>query len=211
MGCKRVLISDDYYPTLARGNVEVVVDRISDVKARSIVTVDGAERSVDAIIFATGFSVTAALATQQITGRNGMNLADAWRNGVRSYYGICLNGFPNYFMLFGPNTGLAHNSIVLMIEAQANYIVKCIKLMRRMRAGALNVRGEAEERFDRQLQARMMKTVWQTGGCRSWYHDSAGRNVAMWPGFTFEYRWRIRRPSPSSFEWRHVNQMPAAE
>jgi cation diffusion facilitator CzcD-associated flavoprotein CzcO len=197
MGCKRVLISDDYYPALARPNVEVVAEPIAELQADRIVTSDGVERSVDAIIFATGFNVAGTLASKAIVGRDGRKLGDLWRDGIRSYYGICVAGFPNYFMLFGPNTGLAHNSIVIMIEAQANYIIDCLEKLDRMHSSVIDVRPEVQERFDQQLQARMSKTVWQTGGCHSWYQDSAGRNVAMWPGYTFEYGWRVRRANLS--------------
>jgi len=202
IGCKRVLISNDYYPALQRPSVELVTDPIREVREGAVVTADGAARPVDAIIFGTGFRATDALSRVAVTGRGGAVLAEAWRRGgMRAYYGVSVAGFPNFFMLLGPNTGLGHNSVVIMIEAQVRYVLSCLRLMRRRGARAMEVRPEVETLFNTRLDRRMDRTVWQAGGCRSWYQDAenGGRNTTLWPGFTVEYAWRTRRVNPTDY------------
>ncbi|HEX5776044.1 MAG TPA: NAD(P)/FAD-dependent oxidoreductase [Caulobacteraceae bacterium] len=187
MGCKRVLLANDYYPALARPNVEVVIDGVAEVKANSIVGQDGVERPVDAIIYGTGFDVTDSLKHLPITGRNGLAITDAWKDGVRGYYGITVSGFPNYFMLLGPNTGLGHNSQIVMIEAQINYVMSALEKLDAGKIRALDLKPQVLEVHDRQIQDKLKASVWQQGGCMSWYQDATGRNVTLWPGFTFDY------------------------
>jgi cation diffusion facilitator CzcD-associated flavoprotein CzcO len=193
MGCKRILISNDYYPTLARPNVELVTENITEIAGDEIVTGQNRRRAVDVIIYGTGFDVSGSLKRLSVTGRNGISLSTTWQTEVPSYYGICVSGFPNFFMLLGPNTGLGHNSVVIMIEAQVKYIMRCLGFMRRKYLKTIDVKPDAQTNFYRRIQEQLKPTVWQSGGCRSWYQDDKGRNVSIWPGFTFDYRWQTRR------------------
>jgi len=198
MGCKRVLLSDDFYPALTQPNVEVVTERIREVRARSIITADGREHEVDAIICGTGFHVTDTQLPERLYGRAGISLAENWQMGVSAYLGTTVAGFPNLFLLIGPNTGLGHNSMVYMIESQLNYILDCLRLMDQRHVRAVDVRPEVQEAFNQEVQRRMRHTVWSSG-CASWYLDSRGCNVTLWPGFTFAFRRRTRRFDPQSY------------
>jgi len=198
MGCKRILLSDDFYPALTQPNVEVITDRIREVRANSIVTGDGREREVDTIICGTGFHVTNAQLPQHVYGRGGQSLADRWRAGLGAYLGTTVSGFPNLFLLIGPHTGLGHNSMVYMIESQINYILDCLRTMDRRNMRAVEVRPAIQEAFDMEMQRRMRGTVW-TSGCTSWYLDANGRNTTLWPGFTFEFRRRTRHFDPQCY------------
>ena len=191
-GCKRLLISNNYYPALARTNVEVVTDRIQEITAHGVRTQDGQEHQVDAIIFGTGFKVQDPIPPKAVFGKGGVDLADLWKQGAEAYMGMSVAGFPNFFMLMGPNTGLGHNSMVFMIESQAHYIVEAIKTMKERRIKALEVKPQAQQRFVDGVQADLQKTVWNSG-CKSWYLDDKGRNTTLWPGFTFAYRLKTRR------------------
>jgi cation diffusion facilitator CzcD-associated flavoprotein CzcO len=199
LGCKRVLISNDYYPTFARKNVELVTSGIAEVTADQIVTKDGKARTVDTIIYGTGFKATDTARYGRIRGVGGVELADAWAKGGRAFWGIGMTGFPNYFMLLGPNTGLGHNSVVIMIEAQVRYIMSALKQMRRRKIRAIGVLPRSAARFADMLEKRMAKTVWQRGGCQSWYQDEQGRNTTMWPGSVVEYVLRTHAASLSDF------------
>ncbi|QFU88137.1 NAD(P)/FAD-dependent oxidoreductase [Amycolatopsis sp. YIM 10] len=201
MGCKRVLISNDYYPALSRDNVDVVTDGIREVREHSIVDSAGVEHEVDAIIYGTGFHVTDALEYLNITGADGRDLAKEWATeGMRTHFGITVAGFPNLFFLLGPNTALGHNSVVFMIESQSRYVVDAIKLTDRHRAAALSVRERAQEQFQAEIQDKLVKGVWTQGGCKSWYLDAKGVNRTIWPGFTWRYWQRTRRVDPSHYE-----------
>lgn len=202
MGCKRVLLSDDFYPSLNQPNVEVVSERVREVGAHSIVTQDGSEREIDTIICATGFHVTDSRLPQCIYGHNGQSLDEKWAAGSDAYLGTTVSGFPNLFLLIGPNTGLGHNSMVYMIESQINYILDCLKAMEQRQAQTVEVLAEAEESFNAEIQQKMQKTVWMSG-CQSWYLDAQGRNTTLWPGFTFEYRRKTRH-----FDPRHYTLSP---
>jgi len=192
MGCKRILLSDDFYPALTQANVEVVTERIQEVRASSIVTADGMERQIDTIILATGFHVTDMPAAQYVHGRDGQTLANAWSDGPQAYLGATVAGFPNLFLMIGPNTGLGHTSMVFMIESQIAYILDCFRRMNRRRLQTVEVRPEVQAAFNAEVQRRMRGTVW-TSGCASWYLDAGGHNSTLWPGFTWEYRRRTRR------------------
>ena len=200
LGCKRVLITDDYYPALQRSNVELITDPIAQVRARSIATRDGHDHPADVIIYGTGFDVSGALRRFAVRGRGGVALGDVWREEIRSYYGIAVNGFPNFHMLLGPNTALGHNSVIIMIEAQVRYIMSCLDQMDANNLRAIDVKPQAEAAFFDDIQSRLVDTIWQAGGCRSWYQDERGRNVAIWPGFTFDYARKTRRASLALYE-----------
>jgi cation diffusion facilitator CzcD-associated flavoprotein CzcO len=191
MGCKRVLLSDTYYPAISRPNVELVTDRITRVTADSIVTSDGTERQVDAIVYATGFHPFNPSAEIRIRGRDGRVLADEWRNGPEAFRGVAVSGFPNYFLIMGPNTGVGHNSILFMIECQVRYIRQCLAWLESGRTDTVEVRPEVQDAFNRRLEESQRHTVWkdkrQVGGCTSWYVHRSGRNTAIWPSFTSSY------------------------
>ncbi|GAA4667556.1 NAD(P)/FAD-dependent oxidoreductase [Amycolatopsis dongchuanensis] len=201
MGCKRVLMSNDYYPALARDNVDVVTDGVAEVREHSIVDAAGREHEVDAIIFGTGFHVIDAFENLEIVGEGGRNLAKEWAaEGMRTHLGITVAGFPNLFFLLGPNTGLGHNSVVFMVESQAHYIAEAIDLVEGCRAEALATRPEVQDRFNAQMQRKLAKGVWTQGGCKSWYLDAQGVNRTLWPGFTWRYWLATRRVRPADFE-----------
>ena len=198
-GCKRVLLSNEYYPALTKPNVDVETSGIAEIRPNSIVTTEGVEHQVDTIIFGTGFQVTSPPATQRVRGRDGRLLAEHWQGSPRAYLGTTIAGFPNLFMLLGPNTGLGHNSVVLMIESQIAYVMDCLRTMRERGIAAVEVRPEAQSQFADEMQRRMKDTVWMTGGCASWYLDATGRNSTLWPGSTWSYRLRTRHFDPASY------------
>ncbi len=189
LGCKRVLISNDYYPALARDDVEVITDPIARVTERGIVTADGAEHAVDVIVFGTGFQVQQQLADLPIRGRGGRELNQVWvERGMQAHRGTTIAGFPNMFMLLGPNTGVGHTSVLHMLESQVGYVIEALEQMRRRELHAVEVSEAAQEAFNRELQGMQARTVWSSGGCRSWYLDESGRNTALWPDFTYRFR-----------------------
>lgn len=185
MGCKRVLISNDYYPALARDNVDVVTDGVREVREHSVVDAAGVEHEADVIVYGTGFHVTDAFDDLEIVGRDGRNLGKEWATeGMRTHLGITVSGFPNLFFLLGPNTGLGHNSVVFMIEAQISYVAEALRLAR---GKAIEPKPEAQERFNAAIQRKLAKGIWTRGGCKSWYLDAKGVNRTIWPGFTWRY------------------------
>lgn len=200
IGCKRILLSNDYFPALGRPNVNVVNQGIAEVREHSIVGRDGIEYPVDAIIYGTGFRVTDLLAPVRLVGRGGVDLNDAWRAGPEAYLGLMNAGFPNLFLLLGPNTGLGHNSVVFMVEQQIAYAMQCLRLMRERNRTSIDVLPEVQKSFNEELQRRLQTTVWATG-CRSWYQDANGRNVTLWPGFTFEYWSRMRTVNQAHYRF----------
>lgn len=191
-GCKRRLVSDDWYPALQRENVHLVTAGIEEIRPRSIVDSNGAEHEVDTIIFATGFQATNFLAPMKVFGVGGIELSDAWRDGAATKHGMATAGFPNFFFLNGPNTGLGHNSIVFIIEAQARYIASAVRFMRRAGIAALELDRSVQNRSYAATQRRMRRTVWVSGGCTSWYQSADGRIDTLWPGTTLEYWLRTR-------------------
>ncbi|WP_435277876.1 flavin-containing monooxygenase [Rhodococcus yananensis] len=189
IGCKRMLISNNYYPALARPNVDLITDGIAEVTADGIVTRDGTVRKVDAIIVATGFHVTDSPTFAGIFGKDGRSLADVFdATGMQGYKGSAVAGFPNMFFLVGPNTGLGHTSMVYMIESQLNYVTDAIRTIDSHRIGTIEVREDSQSEYNRSLQDALRTSVWSNGGCASWYLDKHGNNTTLWPGFTFEFR-----------------------
>jgi cation diffusion facilitator CzcD-associated flavoprotein CzcO len=193
IGCKRILLSNDYLPALTRPNVEVVTESVAEVRARAIVDGSGVERHVDAIIFGTGFEVTDPPLAKHIRGRDGRTLAEVWAGSPQAHAGTTVAGFPNFFILMGPNTGLGHNSVVYMIEAQIKHLLAALGYMRRRGATAIEPRPEAQSTYVKDVQRRMAGTVWLAGGCASWYLDSTGRNSTLWPDFSWRFRRRVAR------------------
>jgi cation diffusion facilitator CzcD-associated flavoprotein CzcO len=182
MGCKRVLRSSTFYPALSREHVELVTEAIQEVRERSVVTADGTERSVDILIFGTGFRAAEMPMAHRIRGRDGRLLADDWRRtGAQAYLGTTVAGFPNLFLLSGPNSALAHNSVLLGIESQVHYVLDALRVMQADRVATVEVQPQVQDAFVRQVQARMARTVWVQGGCHSWFLDDTGRNTTVWP------------------------------
>jgi cation diffusion facilitator CzcD-associated flavoprotein CzcO len=193
IGCKRILISNDYYPALTQPNVEVIAHGVREIRANSVVDEHGGEREVDVLIWGTGFQAADPVSRGTIFGKGGVDLLDAWKDGAEAYKGTAMSGFPNLFFIVGPNTGLGHSSMVFMIESQVRYIGDALRTMRRRGAATAEVRPQALRAFNDALQARIGRAVWNTGGCRSWYLDANGRNVTLWPGATWQFRRLTRR------------------
>jgi cation diffusion facilitator CzcD-associated flavoprotein CzcO len=209
LGCKRILRSNTYYPALASDNVEVVTDPISRITPHAIVTADGAEHPVDAIVVATGFCATDLPVAHRIVGRAGRTLAEEWdATGMSAYKGTTVHGFPNLFMIVGPNTGQGHTSMVFIIESQVAYLRDAVREMRRHRYGAVEPRATAQQRWNSSLQRRMRRTVWSSGGCSSWYLDAHGRNTTLWPRSTVTFRRALASFDSGAYD---VEAEPAAD
>jgi cation diffusion facilitator CzcD-associated flavoprotein CzcO len=214
LGCKRVLLTNDWFPALTRPNVDVVTTGIAEVREHSIVDTEGVERPVDAIVFGTGFRVSNPIPKGAVVGRAGVDLAEMWASAPEAYKGTSVAGFPNLFLLVGPNVGLGHNSLVFMIESQIRYVVDALRTMRDRQLAEMEVERDAQDRFNATLQRRSKKTVWVDGGCNSYYLDAKGRNIAVWPGFTFHFRWITRAFDAESYRMRSrpaSNVLPAKE
>ena len=192
MGCKRVLLSDDFYPALCAPNVELVTGAIARFEPHGIVAEDGTLRPADAVIFATGFTATQPLGDVSVRGAGGRELRDVWKDGMEAFLGSSIAGFPNLFTIVGPNTGLGHNSMIVIMEAQYRYVLDALALLRRRGARAIDVDREIQDAFNRDLSQRLGRTVWNSG-CASWYLDANGRNTTLWPGYTFAYRAATKR------------------
>ncbi len=197
LGCKRVLLSNDYLPALTRPNVELVGAGIRQVRPHGIVTDDGVEHQADTIIFGTGFHVTDMPIGDRVRGREGRTLAEVWAGSPNAHLGVTVAGFPNLFLVPGPNTGPVSTSVVLMIEAQVEYVLRALQFMGTAGAATVEPRPEAQQAFVAEVDGRMRPTVWSAGGCASWYIDRTGRISALWPGFTWAYRRRMRRFDPA--------------
>ena len=209
IGCKRILPSNGWYPALAQPNVELVTDAITEIRPHGVVTADGTEREVDTIIFGTGFHVSDTPIGRYVRGRGGQRLVDAWAGSPRAHLGCTVAGFPNLFLLLGPNTGLGHSSMVYMLESQIAYVVDALRVMRERGAAVAEVRPEVQAAYNRALDARMARSVWTTG-CSSWYLDATGRNSALWPDWTWRFRQRTRRFDPAAHVLRAAAPGPAA-
>jgi cation diffusion facilitator CzcD-associated flavoprotein CzcO len=201
MGCKRILLSSDYYPALARPNVEVVASGLARVDGPAVIAQDGTAHEVDAIIFATGFHTTDMPIAERILGADGRSLAEAWGADMRALRGTTVTGFPNLCLVIGPNTGLGHNSMVHIIESQLNYILGYLAALDESGAAALDARPGAQERWCAAIERRMGRTVWATGGCVSWYLNAAGRNPTLWPASTLRFRHETRRFDPAEYDF----------
>jgi len=192
MGCKRILLANDYYPALQRENVEVIDTPIDKICREGIRLQDGQLFAADVLIFATGFAATDFLAPMHIVGRNGAVLSERWKNGAQAYLGLAVNGFPNLFTLLGPNTSLGHSSMLYMMESQFNYVLDALKQMQRHKLQTLEIKAQPQRLFNQKLARRLQNTVWGQG-CHSWYKTEDGSNPTIWPGFTFSYRRLTRR------------------
>jgi cation diffusion facilitator CzcD-associated flavoprotein CzcO len=205
-GCKRLLQSNDYYPALQRPNVSVETEKIIEVRPEGLVTADGVLHEVDTIIYGTGFRITDNPMSSRVYGVGGQSLKSHWSNtGMQAYCGTTIPGFPNFFMLAGPNTGIGHTSLVVMIEAQIAHVVGALRAVQSAGAGAgagagvVDVRPEVLDRWAAEVQAKAAPTVWNSGGCSSWYLDDAGRNTTLWPDYTFRFIRKTRAFDPADY------------
>ncbi len=201
MGCKRILISNKYFPTFNRQNVDLVTDGIQELTENSIITKDGKERQIDCLIYGTGFITDPRIYLKSFAcyGAQGLELKEAWKEGAESYYGVTTKGFPNLFQLLGPNTVLGHNSVIFMIESQVNYILQLIQLVNKTQTQAIVVRENVQNQFNDAVQKKMQGTVWQSG-CVSWYQQDGGKNFALWPTYTWKYWLETRKINPSDYQ-----------
>jgi len=199
VGCKRIVISDDWYPALQRDNVALVTSPLERITADAVVTADGATHSADAIIFATGFQSTSFLAPMQIVGKHGTTLAAAWQGGAEAHRGVLVSGFPNLFLLYGPNTNLGHSSILFMIECQVRYVLGCLDQLARRGARWVDVKREAMAHYNEELQQALTRMTW-AADCHNWYKTDDGKITNNWSGRTTAYWWRTRKPALDELE-----------
>ncbi|MET7302732.1 NAD(P)/FAD-dependent oxidoreductase [Embleya sp. NPDC005575] len=208
LGCKRVLLSNDYYPALNRPNVEVVTSAITAVRPGGLVTADGIEHKADTIVFGTGFEATRPPIASIVTGRDGRTLSEVWCEGMAAHQGSMVAGFPNLFLVIGPGTGLGHSSMTVVIEAQVRYAVDAIRQMHDQGIADVEVLPEAQDAYNEWLDERMSRTVWTTGGCTSWYVDERnGRVTALWPGSLTRFRRMNRGFSPAGHRARRWDRL----
>ena len=199
IGCKRILPSNNWYPALAQDNVELVTEGVVRATASGVVDATGTEREVDAIVFGTGFHVADMPVGSAVTGRGGKTLDDVWQGSPSAYLGTSIPGFPNLFLLLGPNTGLGHSSMIYMIESQIEHVIDALAEMRRHDADIVEVREDAARVFNAEIDRRHDGAVWNTG-CASWYLDENGRNATLWPDWTFRFRQRTANFEPDKYE-----------
>ncbi|MGO4202498.1 flavin-containing monooxygenase [Rhodococcus sp. TAF43] len=206
-GCKRMLLSDEYYPALTRGSVDVVVGAIDRIEPDGVRTVDGTLHPADVIIYGTGFAATEFLAPMKIRGRAGRSLDDAWSDGAHAYLGVTTAGFPNLFLMYGPNTNLGSGSIVYMLESQARHIAGLVEWLVEQPGCAVEVDAGVERRFDDRIQRKLADSVWSL--CSSWYRTASGKITTNWPGTVTAYRRRTRRPDRRDFRITAPRTAPA--
>jgi cation diffusion facilitator CzcD-associated flavoprotein CzcO len=192
MGCKRVLFSNDWYPTLARPDVDLITDAVQRIAPTGVMTADGTLRPADVLIYGTGFQTLDFLAPMSVTGLGGRRLDQQWQHGAEAYLGIAVSGFPNFFVLYGPNTNLGGNSIIYMLEGQIRYVLAALRSLESENLDWIDVRPEVQHAFNAWVSRASEASVWESG-CTSWYTTASGRNTNNWPDHTFLYRHRIRR------------------
>ena len=193
VGCKRTLLSNDWLPALANPKTEIVTERISEITAEGVRTGDGRLHEVDVIVYGTGFAASQFLAPMELKGSDGQSLRALWKDGAEAYLGVSVAGFPNFFMLYGPNTNLGAGSIIYMLEAQAQYIAQCAQLLQSQNVKSLDVKAEVQRAYNQEVQQRNRGTTYESG-CHSWYIGPDGRNTNNWVGYMSEYGRRLREP-----------------
>ncbi len=211
IGCKRILLSDDFYPAVAQPNVETVTTAIQRVTPRGVLTIDARERPVDRIILGTGFRATDPPLAPHVRGRDGRTLADAWKGSPPAYMGTTATGFPNFFFLLGPNTGLGHSSVMLMVESPIRHVLGVLSLMQRRGALAAEPTRDAQRRYVSWVDRELQGTVWNSGRCHSWYLDATGRNSALWPFGVGRFRRTVSRVRGADYRLITARQAPSAE
>ncbi|MDQ6838014.1 MAG: NAD(P)/FAD-dependent oxidoreductase [Actinomycetota bacterium] len=199
VGCKRIGFSNDWYPALASDHVELVTDRVTAITAAGITSADGTERPVDVIIYGTGFGATEFLQPMEIIGRHGRNLQETWSAGAQAFAGVAVAGFPNFFMLYGPNSNLGANSVIYMLETQMAYVCEALAALDRDRLAWIDVRADVQAADNRWLDATSERTTYKSG-CHSWYTTASGRNTNNWPTFTYRYRHKLRHLDLADFD-----------
>jgi len=199
VGCKRILISDDFFQAFTRPNVELVTSPITSISSHGVLTEDKIDRDVDVIIYGTGFKSTDFLSSIEVYGNGGTSLKETWAQGAEAYRGVSVSGFPNFYMLYGPNTNLGSNSIIFMVERQANYIARCIDKILKHRLVSLDVNKAVMRAYNDRMQGELAKTVW-VASCHSWYKNDAGKVVNNWPRSTLAYWWHMRSPDFTDFD-----------
>ena len=199
IGCKRILVSDNYYQAMARPNLNLVTKPIQSITPAGVQTEDGEVLEADVLIYGTGFQTTDLMAPVDFYGRDGLSLKDAWAEGAEAYRGVCTSEFPNLFMLYGPNTNLGSNSIIFMVEQQVNYIVKCITKLLTHQLKSMEVNKQVLRAYNEKMQGDMTKTVW-VASCQSWYKNAAGKVVNNWPNSATNYYFHMREPEMSDFD-----------
>jgi cyclohexanone monooxygenase len=209
LGCKRLLLSNDYYPALTRPNVDVVPEAVTEIRERSVVGSDGIEREVDTIVYGTGFRLLDMPIAEWLRGSDGRLLADVWQGSPRGYMGTTVAGFPNAFMLLGPNLGNGHSSATVLIELQVDYVIDALRAMDRGGIGSVDVRADVQDEFNARVDERLASSIWNAGGCASYYLDRNGRNSFMYPWSTIHLRRRLRRFDVERFHTRPLTA-PAA-
>lgn len=208
-GCKRLLFSNDWFPTLDKDNVDVVTEPIAEITPHGVRTADGVEHPADVIVYGTGFRATEFLMPMRVRGLADRELSDVWADGARAHLGITVPGFPNMFLVYGPNTNLGGNSILYMIEHQCRYIMQATRRIELLEQSCLDIRSDVAERYDREMRQRLARTVWS--GCRSWYREPAGRVSTNWPGLVFEYHRRTARLDLAQFRVMSAGDTRAGE
>ncbi len=201
LGCKRILLSDDYYGAFRESGVELVTSPITAINENAVVSEDGVDRPVDLIVYGTGFNTSAMHSAVDFHGENGVSLQDAWEDGAQAYRGVCTHGFPNFFMLYGPNTNLGSNSIIFMVERQVAYVVNCIDKLLKHELRALEINAKVERAYNERMQGELAQTVW-VNSCESWYKNAAGKVVNNWPRSTLAYWWHMRSVEFADFDMR---------
>ncbi|UTW58045.1 NAD(P)/FAD-dependent oxidoreductase [Kordiimonas sp. SCSIO 12603] len=200
VGCKRILASNTFYPALQRDNVELITEGVAKITPKGITSTEGKSRKVDTIIYATGFKPFSLFDSQEVIGRDGLKLSEYFKDGIRAHRTLTMPGFPNYFTMLGPNSGLGHNSIILIIEAQAKYIVKCLDELKKKNCTTIEPTEEAAKAFDNKLLDDLKGTVWH-GSCKSWYKDEDGRIFTLWPRGTVNFRKEMKKVKPSEYKF----------
>lgn len=200
IGCKRILPSNDFYPTFRLPHVKLHTAGIDHIDGSFIVQKDGTRTEVDTLILATGFEAAEFPTSFTVKGKNGILLSEQWQGGPEAYFGTAVSNFPNMFFIVGPNTGLGHSSMILMIEAQVNHVISCLAAMDRKGAVRIGVREDVQQRYNAEIQSRLATTVWNSG-CVSWYRTAAGKNTSLWPGHTFEFMRRTAQVNEADYEW----------
>lgn len=200
IGCKRVLFSHNYFQALAQDNVDVITAPIERVTPQGL-EAGGQAYAFDALIYGTGFLATEFLAPMRIRGAGGRELSEVWADGAEAYKGVSVHGFPNLFMLYGPNTNLGSNSIIFMIECQVGYIMQCLARLRQGGFRAVDVKADVMARYNVEIQSKLKNSVW-SAGCSSWYHNAQGKVTNNWPGLTQEYKQLLAQLDADSFDWQ---------